>query len=134
MQKTHCWLEKRSLRRGRDKRIFGKIREERWLELEINRRTGAINPPLEGSQVSPVLTASIDQVLMQIKDEGDLTFPGKLKGDPSKRPKDKYCRFHYNHDHDTSDCYDLEQQIGALIRQGKLQRFVSKERTDPPPE
>ena len=71
---------------------------------------------------------------MQIKDEGALTFPGKLKGDPSKRPKDKYCRFHHDHDHDTSDCYDLKQQIGALIRQGKLQRFVSKKRTDPPPE
>ena len=81
-----------------------------------------------------MLTAPIDQVLMQIKDEGALTFPGKLKGDPSKRPKDKYCRFHHDHDHDTSDCYDLKQQIGALIRQGKLQRFVSKERTDPPLE
>ncbi|XP_050255105.1 uncharacterized protein LOC126700998 [Quercus robur] len=49
------------------------------------------------------LTAPIDQVLMQIKDEGALTFLGKLKGDPNKRPRGK---------------------------QGKLQRFVSKERTD----
>ena len=39
------------------------------------------------------LTAPIDQVLMQIKDEGTLTFPSKLKGDPSKRQRDKYCRF-----------------------------------------
>ena len=30
------------------------------------------------------LNALIDQVLMQIKDEGALTFPGKLKSDPSK--------------------------------------------------
>ena len=30
------------------------------------------------------LTAPIDQVLMQIKDKGALTFPEKLKGDPSK--------------------------------------------------
>ena len=109
MQKTHYWLEKRSLRRGRDKRIFGKIREEIWLELEINKRTGAINPPLEGSQVSPVLTTSIDQVLMQIKDEGALTFPGKLKEDPSKRPRDKYRRFHHDHGHYTFNCYDLKQ-------------------------
>ena len=36
------------------------------------------------------LNTPIDQVLMQIKDEGTLTFLGKLKGDPSKRPKDKY--------------------------------------------
>ncbi|XP_065638880.1 uncharacterized protein LOC136071471 [Quercus suber] len=68
---------------------------------------------------------------MQIKDEGALTFPGKLKSDPSKRPRDKYCRFHRDHSHDTADCYDLKQQIEALIRQGKLQKFVNKERADP---
>ena len=28
------------------------------------------------------LNAPLDQVLMQIKDEGSLTFPGKLKSDP----------------------------------------------------
>ena len=62
------------------------------------------------------LNALIDQVLMQIKDEGALTFPGKLKSDPSKRSRDKYCRFHRDHDHDTVNCYDLKQQIEALIR------------------
>ena len=69
---------------------------------------------------------------MQIKDEGALTFPEKLKGDPNKRSKDKYCRFHRDHGHDTADCYNLKQQIKALSRQGKLQKFISKERTDPP--
>ena len=54
------------------------------------------------------LTAPIDQVLMQIKDEGTLTFPGKLKGDLSKRPRDKYCHFHRDHGHDTADYYDLK--------------------------
>ncbi|XP_075675005.1 uncharacterized protein LOC142644236 [Castanea sativa] len=39
---------------------------------------------------------------MSIKDEGALTFPGKLKGDPNKRPRDKYCRFHRDHGHDTA--------------------------------
>ncbi|XP_065622798.1 uncharacterized protein LOC111985693 [Quercus suber] len=67
---------------------------------------------------------------MQIKDEGSLTFPEKLKGDPNKRSKDKNCRFHRDHGHDTADCYDLKQQIEALIRQEKLQKFVNKERTD----
>ena len=77
--------------------------------------------PLGGRFISfTPLTALIDQVLMQIKDEGALMFPGKLKGDPNKRSKDKYCRFHHDHGHDTVDCYDLKQQIEALIRQGKL--------------
>ena len=76
------------------------------------------------------LNAPLEQVLMQIKDEWTLTFPGKLKSDPIKRSRNKYCRFHRDHNHDTADCYDLKQQIEALIREGKLQKFVSKERTD----
>ena len=71
---------------------------------------------------------------MQIKDEGALTFPRKLKGDPNKRLRDKYCRFHRDHGYDTADCYDLKQQIKALIRQGKLQKLINKERTDLPPQ
>ena len=80
------------------------------------------------------LNAPIDQVLMQIKDEGALTFPGKLKSDPSKQSRDKYCHFHRDHGHDTADCYDLKQQIEALIRQGKLQKFISKKRMDTYPQ
>ena len=76
------------------------------------------------------LNAPLDQVLMQIKDEGALTFPGKLKSDPTKRSRNKYCRFHRDHSHDTADYYDLKQKIKALIREGKLQKFVSKERTN----
>ena len=65
-------------------------------------------PQWEVHELHP-LTALIDQVLMQIKDEGALMFPGKLKGDPSKRPRDKYCRFHRDHKHDIANCYDLKQ-------------------------
>ena len=71
---------------------------------------------------------------MQIKDDTTLAWPGKLKGDPSKRSRDKYYCFHRDHGHDTSECYNLKQRIEALIRQGKLQQFVSKERVEPPQE
>ena len=71
---------------------------------------------------------------MQIKDEGALTFPGKLKSDPNKQSRDKYCRFNRDYGHNTANCYDLKKQIEALIRQGKLQKFISMERTDPPPQ
>ena len=91
-------------------------------------------PPARKFTSFTPLTASIDQVLMQIKDERSLTFPDKLKGDPNKRFRDKYCRFHHDHGLDIADYYDLKQQIEALIRQGKLQRFFSKERVDLPQE
>ena len=97
------------------------------------RREDKRSKPLIGKFTSFIsLTTPIDQVLMQIKNEGALTFPSKLKGDPSKRSRDKYCHFHCDHGYDTADCYDLKQQIEAFIRQGKLQRFISKKRTDPP--
>ena len=100
-----------------------------------NRRDERRPKPLGGRFTSfTPLTAPVDQVLMQIKDEEALTYLGKLKGDPNRRSKDKYCRFHRDHDHDTADCYDLKQQIEALIKQGKLQRFVKKERADQPPQ
>ena len=63
-----------------------------------NRKFTSFNP----------LAAPIDQVLMQIKNEGALMFLGKLKGDPSKRSRDKYYRFHRDHGYDTADCYDLK--------------------------
>ena len=73
-------------------------------------------PPARKFTSFTLLTALIDQVLMQIKDEGALTFPDKLKGDPNKRSRDKYCCFHRDYGHDIADCYDLKQQIEALIR------------------
>ena len=60
-----------------------------------DRREDRRSKPLIGRFTSfTPLNTSIDQVLMQIKDEGALTFPGKLKGDPSKRSRDKHYRFH----------------------------------------
>ena len=93
---------------------------ERWLEPKNDREDRRSKPPIGKFTSFTTLTAPIDQVLMQMKDEETLTFPGKLKGDPNKRLRDKYCRFHRDHEHDTADYYDLKQQIEALIRQGKL--------------
>ena len=47
-------------------------------------------------------------------------WPGKLKGDPNKRFRDKYFHFYRDQSHDTFECYDLKQLIEALIRWGKL--------------
>ena len=58
---------------GRKKGRIGDRREERRPKPMGGRFTSFIP-----------LTAPINQVLMQIKDEGALTFPGKLKSDPNK--------------------------------------------------
>ena len=78
-------------------------------------------PPTERSTNFTPLISPIDQVLMQIKDDTALTWPVKLKGNPNKRSRDKYCHFHRDHSHDMSKCYDLKLQNEAFIREGKLQ-------------
>ena len=55
------------------------------------------------------LNAPLDQVLMQIKNDPSMKWPEKMKGDPNKRNKNKYCRFHRDYGHDTDECYDLKQ-------------------------
>ncbi|XP_030955724.1 uncharacterized protein LOC115977839 [Quercus lobata] len=93
-------------------------------------RDGRKTGPLGRSQNYTPLNAPLNQVLMQIKDDPSLKWPEKMKGDPNKRNKNKYCRFHRDHGHDTDECYDLKQQIENLIRQGKLKHFVGRDRTD----
>ena len=106
--------------------------DQGWKKPRTGDRRDEKRPKPSGGRFTSftLLNGPLDQVLMQIKDEGTLTFPGKLKSDPSKRSRNKYCRFHRDHDHDTANCYNLKQQIEALIREGRLQKFVSKERTD----
>ena len=53
-----------------------------------------------------------------------------MKGDPNKRNRNKYCRFHRDHGHDTDECFDLKQQIENLIRQGKLRNFIGRNYKD----
>ena len=66
-------------------------------------------PSSRRSQHYTPLNAPLDQVLMQIKDDPSLKWPDKMNGDPNKRNKNKYCRFHRDHRHNTDDCYDLKQ-------------------------
>ena len=91
-----------------------------------NRKTD----PLARNQNYTPLNAPLDQVLMQIKDDPSLKWPEKMKGDPNKSNKNKYCRFHKDHRHDTDECYNLKQQIENLIRQGKLRHFVGRDHKD----
>ena len=92
-------------------------KRERQKEAQHDKRNDRRSKPPTGrfTNITP-LNTPIDQVLMQIKDEGVLTFPKKLKGDPSKRFRDKYFCFHQDHGHDMFECYELKQQIEAFIR------------------
>ena len=38
----------------------------------------------------------------------------------------KYCKFHKDRRHDTSECFQLWDQIEALIHEGFLQEYISR--------
>ena len=80
----------------------------------------------QNQQYTP-LNMPLEQVLMQIKDDPSLKWSEKMKGDPNKCNRNKYCRFHRNHGHNMDDCFDLKQQIENLIRKGKLRNFLGQE-------
>ena len=86
-------------------------------------------PSARSQQYTP-LDMPLDQVLMQIKNDHSLKWPEKMKGDPNKCNRNKYCRFHRDHGHDTDECFDLKQQTENLIRQGKLKSFLGRDHKD----
>ena len=73
---------------------------------------------------------TLEQVLIQIKDGPSLKWLEKMKEDPNKHNRNKYCTFHRNHGHDTNECFNLKQQIKNFIRQGKLRNFLGRDHKD----
>ena len=78
----------------------------------------------------PPLNAPVAQVLSEIKHEEFVKWPGKIKTDPQKRNRNKYCEFHRDHGHNTEDCFQLKEQIADLIKRGYLRKYVAAR---PPP-
>ena len=55
------------------------------------------------------LIMPVDKILTQIKDEHYLKWPRPLHSSLNVCDKNKYCRFHKDHDHNTEDCRDLKE-------------------------
>ncbi|XP_030941986.1 uncharacterized protein LOC115967013 [Quercus lobata] len=109
-------------RREDDRRGQKRDRPDRRKNDE-NRRKDDKNP--RTVKFTP-LVKPVDKIFMQIKDEHYLKWPKPLHSSPNVRDKNKYCRFHRDHGHNTEDCRDLKEQIEELIRKGKLQKYVKK--------
>ena len=77
------------------------------VEEKKDRDNKKAGPSARNQQYTP-LNAPLEQVLMQIKDDPSLKWPEKMKGDPNKRNRNKYCRFCRDHGHDIDECFDLK--------------------------
>ncbi|XP_058102301.1 uncharacterized protein LOC131246331 [Magnolia sinica] len=100
--------------------IGGKKRKDNRSRDE--RRSGK-RPNHKFSMYTPINKPQ-KQVLMEIKGEGFINWPDKLQSNSHRRSKSKYLHFHREHGHNTSDCYNLKQEIERLIREGHHAEYV----------
>ncbi|XP_043725980.1 uncharacterized protein LOC122672585 [Telopea speciosissima] len=82
---------------------------------------------LESEPDYTALTHTRAHILNEIKDQVALRWPAKMVRPAHERNKNKYCRFHQDHGHDTEEYRQLKDEIEALIQRGCLSRFVKKE-------
>ncbi|GFS40011.1 hypothetical protein Acr_00g0066200 [Actinidia rufa] len=65
-----------------------------------------------------------DKALIEIKHEEFIKWPEKIKTDPHKRNKNKYCEFYRYYGYNTEDCFQLKEQIFDLIKRGHIKKYV----------
>ena len=71
------------------------------------------------------LTASVSQVLHEVRNEQFLRWPTQMKSDPATRDNTKYCEFHRDYGQRTENCIQRRREIEYLIQRGNLRRFIS---------
>ena len=123
-------------RRGRSPKRQGDQRKSPGAEQERSpKRRGNLRNRLGPSQperqrrYSPQrftpLTASVWQVLHEVRNEQFLRWPAQMKSNPATRDNTKYCEFHRDYGHRTDNCIQLRREIEYLIQRGYLRRFIS---------
>ncbi|XP_056696908.1 uncharacterized protein [Spinacia oleracea] len=56
--------------------------------------------------------------------------PGKLKSNPARRNKNKWCEFHDDFGHHTEECNSLKDNIEDLVRRGYLKQYLLDRREE----
>ena len=84
-----------------------KGRKSAWLNERKGKRRSKPSPSRMANFTQ--LSTMVDQVFMQTRNDLTLAWLEKLKGDLNKRPRNKYCHFHWDHRYDIFECYDLNQ-------------------------
>ena len=120
----------RSPRRQGDQRRSSGTEQERSPKRRGNLwdRLGPSQPerrrPYSPQRFTP-LTASVSQVLHEVRNEQFLRWPAPMKSSPATRDNTKYCEFHRDYGHRTDNCIQLRKEIEYLIQRGYLRRFIS---------
>ena len=70
------------------------------------------------------LSRPIQEVMATVEAQNLLKKMGKLKSPLEKMDREKYCRYHKDHRHNTEDYFKLKIAIEKLIERGHLTEFV----------
>ena len=62
---------------------------------------------------------------MQVEGRNLLPNPGPMRAPMERRNMSKYYKFHKDKGHDTWECFQLCDQIEALIQGGYMQEYIS---------
>ena len=131
----------RSPRRQRDRERSSIRNRERSPKRQgsVRDRLGPPQPelrqPYSPRKFTPLI-ATVSQVLREVQHENFMRWPSHMRSDPTKRDNTRYCEFHQDHEHQTSDCIQLKKEIEYLIQRGYLRRYIASEGQDqaqPPP-
>ena len=133
--KEKSWTDKRrgwSPKRQSDRERSPKKEGEQSTKRRGSLRDRLGSPQLERRQrYSPrrftPLTATVSQVLREVRNEQFLRWQTQMKSDPATRDNTRYCEFHRDYRHRTDDCIQLRKEIEYLIRRGYLRRFIALE-------
>ncbi|XP_038970589.1 uncharacterized protein LOC120104129 [Phoenix dactylifera] len=97
--------------------------------------------PLERYENYTPLNTPRTEILIEIEGRNYLQPPPPMRKSELRCHFRKYCRFHRDHVRDTNECFQLRDEIEALIHHGVLNRFVQSQRderrseeNDAPPE
>ena len=71
------------------------------------------------------LTGDQEEILSVVEDKGLAKYPRQQSAN-ARRDTTKYYRFHKDHGHETSKCFQLRDHIESLIRDGHLKDFALK--------
>ena len=107
---------KRSPKRQRDRERSPKIDGERSPKRRRNLRYHLGPPQLKrrqrhSPQLFTPLTASVSQVLREVRNEQFLRWPTQMKSDPTIRDNIRYCEFHMDYGHRTNDYIQIKREI-----------------------
>ncbi|XP_052203954.1 uncharacterized protein LOC127809230 [Diospyros lotus] len=90
-------------------------------------------PPRQGHFNNyTALSDSQERIFAMERRREDFGRPNPIKTPNKFRNREKFCAYHNEVGHDTSECYALKDAIEELIRRGRLQDYVVRPANQPP--